>query len=149
MEIQSTPRKQLVVGFAFSEDLLKVVLEEKDHPEEQAGKINGPGGAREAIDISIAHAMSREFQEECGVITDPDEWIHCAHVKKEHVDLDFFCARGDKFMQARTMTSELIMIVPADLKSVIQPFMDDVEEIVALSLDILNKNTFTPSLEIK
>lgn len=85
--------KQYVVGFAFDDTFTSVLLVRKKRPEDQAGKLNGPGGKVEDQDRELAHicenvadstsptaplvvqiAMAREFLEETGIQTSPDQW---------------------------------------------------------------------------
>jgi len=58
----------------FSEDRWDVCLIRKNRPAWQAGKYNGVGGKIEPADEYPAAAMSREFQEETGVFTNPQDW---------------------------------------------------------------------------
>jgi len=55
-----------VLGFAFSQDLQRVVLIQKNKPPFQHGKFNGIGGKCE-LEENPDVAMMREFQEETGV----------------------------------------------------------------------------------
>jgi 8-oxo-dGTP diphosphatase len=67
-------RTVYVLGFAFSHSMRSVVLILKKKPAWQAGKLNGVGGKVEASE-SPRSAMAREFQEETGVVTKPDDWL--------------------------------------------------------------------------
>ena len=62
-----------VLGFAFDDAGDNVVLIQKTKPAWQAGKWNGLGGKIEAEEAPLV-AMVREFYEEAGVITLPDNW---------------------------------------------------------------------------
>lgn len=66
--------KEYVLGFAFSKDREEIVLIEKQKPDWQKGKLNGIGGKIEQSDINQLEAMIREFREETGVDTSPDQW---------------------------------------------------------------------------
>ena len=65
--------KYYVAGFMYSKDRKKVVLIEKINPEWQRGLLNGVGGKIEKNETPHM-AMSREFKEETGVNTSPEEW---------------------------------------------------------------------------
>ncbi len=67
-----------VLGFAFAPArepgrLPWVALVLKDHPPWAAGKLNGIGGKVEPPE-EPRDAMAREFLEEAGVATTPDQW---------------------------------------------------------------------------
>lgn len=63
---------EYVLGFAF--DLNgDVTLIRKNRPEWQAGKWNGVGGHRNGAETG-PEAMVREFEEEAGVKTHPEQW---------------------------------------------------------------------------
>ena len=57
-----------VAGFLFSQDRGHVALIEKHYPEWQRGQLNGIGGKIEPSDASPTAAMTREFEEETGVL---------------------------------------------------------------------------------
>jgi len=61
------------VGFAFSEDLKRVVLIKKNHPAWQSGKLNGVGGKCRDGE-GYVRCMTREFEEETGVATAAHNW---------------------------------------------------------------------------
>jgi 8-oxo-dGTP diphosphatase len=65
--------KQYVLGFAFDKYGSRVVLIKKKRPEWQAGRWNGICGHVEK-DESPSIAMSREFEEETGVVLPFYEW---------------------------------------------------------------------------
>jgi len=66
--------KEYVLGFAFSRNAKEIVLIEKQKPEWQKGKMNGIGGKIEDEDVNKIHSMIREFREETGVDTSPEQW---------------------------------------------------------------------------
>jgi 8-oxo-dGTP diphosphatase len=65
-----------VLGFMFTPDKEKVLLIKKTKPTWQAGHINGIGGKIEEGEDGN-DAMAREFEEECGIKTNPANWEHC------------------------------------------------------------------------
>jgi len=62
-----------VVGFLFTHDAEHVILIKKNRPDWQKDKLNGVGG-HVLEKETPAEAMSREFYEEAGVETKPEEW---------------------------------------------------------------------------
>lgn len=64
-----------VCGFRFSKDRSWVVLIEKNRPAIQVGKLNGIGGKIKPGE-KPRDAMAREFLEEAGIVTSPDDWQH-------------------------------------------------------------------------
>jgi 8-oxo-dGTP diphosphatase len=75
-----------VLGFMFCDDCQMVALIRKDRPAWQAGKLNGIGGKMEDADRSPLCAMIREFREETGAETIPQDWKHFADMKGEDFD---------------------------------------------------------------
>jgi 8-oxo-dGTP diphosphatase len=69
-----------VLGFAFDSAGENVVLIRKTKPAWQAGKYNGVGGKVEAKELGI-DAMIREFYEEAGVMTLPENWTRFSFLK--------------------------------------------------------------------
>jgi len=59
--------KRYVLGFLFSSNKEFVFLIKKNRPDWQSGKLNGIGGHIELGEL-IDEAMTREFQEETGVL---------------------------------------------------------------------------------
>jgi len=66
-----------VLGFAFAGE--KVVLIQKTKPEWQKDKLNGLGGKIEVGEHPV-QAMVREFEEECGIHTHPEQWTQYAEM---------------------------------------------------------------------
>lgn len=71
--IAGGPKTEYVLGFMFDEERQKVLLVEKSAPRWQAGKYNGVGGKIESGE-SPPEAMAREFLEETGIATEPEDW---------------------------------------------------------------------------
>ena len=70
--------KNFVLGFMYSPDGRKVALLEKNRPDWQKGLFNGIGGKIEPFDKSEIDALCREFEEEAGVTTQPENWLQFA-----------------------------------------------------------------------
>lgn len=70
-----------VLGFAFHENLTSFIVIKKNRgPSFNVGKWNAPGGKIECGE-SARGAISREFFEEVGIATTPEEWS-TFHVEK-------------------------------------------------------------------
>lgn len=74
-----------VLGFAFLFKGAQVLLMKKARPDWQKGKVNGIGGKIEPGEKSV-NAMVREFKEETGVVTKPEDWRMFATLNgKDHI----------------------------------------------------------------
>lgn len=99
-----------VVGFMFTEKEEQVVLIEKMKPLWQKGNLNGVGGRVECGESSL-DAMVREFFEETGVNTCNHDWTKFAIIKSvDGCYIEFFFAKSDKALTARTMEDEVVHI---------------------------------------
>ena len=65
--------KRYSLGFVFNGSLDKVLLMHKLKPEWQAGKLNGLGGKVEEGETALS-CISREIQEESGLVIPCDQW---------------------------------------------------------------------------
>lgn len=110
----STP-KRYVVGFLIDRERCHVCLIRKNRPEWQAGKVNGVGGKIEG-DETPWEAMTREFEEETGMFTDPRDWQHMVTIKwfgdAEPSSVSFFRCHWtrDEFPPVKSMTDEQIFM---------------------------------------
>jgi|AntRauTorckE6833_2_1112554.scaffolds.fasta_scaffold36186_2 8-oxo-dGTP diphosphatase len=104
-------KKQMVLGFMFSENGRSVALIYKLRPTWQKDKINGIGGKVETFDKGYNHAMSREFREETGVSTKPEDWTAYCHLTGEDFELRVFKCFSDKVYDAETQTNEQVDII--------------------------------------
>jgi len=99
-----------VLGFAF--DLRHVLLIHKLRPEWQAGLLNGIGGKIQDGDQTPYHAMVREFKEESGVETTPEQWHRFAKMEfRNGIIVHCFASNTIDIHAAKSMTDEWIMIV--------------------------------------
>ena len=130
--------KMYVLGFAFSYNLQYVILIQKTHPEDQAGKFNGVGGElheNEAFKVG----MSREFKEETGVETNPNNWMWVDYrtFRYNKIGLLTFCIVMD-ISECKTQTEEGIFTIPIPGGILDKmPLVNDVQELVNKSLEIL------------
>jgi 8-oxo-dGTP diphosphatase len=100
---------EYVCGFAFSEDLGRVVLIQKKRPDWQTGRFNGVGGHVEPGE-SFEQAMAREFEEETGVMSAPHSWEQFAAFRSGAACVLFFKVRNDKIVaKVKTMTDEFVV----------------------------------------
>jgi len=102
--------KYYVAGFMYSEDRKNVVLIEKINPEWQRGLLNGVGGKIEKNEAPEV-AMSREFKEETGISTLPEEWkvfsmIHRPSTYKVY----FLYTFNNDLINAKTVEEEKVGI---------------------------------------
>ena len=103
------PRREYALGLLFSEDRSSVVLIRKNRPEWQAGLLNGVGGKVEAGETPL-DALVREFREETGVRTSPDQWREFARMHGEDFVVHCFMAFDTgAWAAARTVTDESIV----------------------------------------
>ena len=102
------------VGFLFSENMLDVLLIEKQRPEWQKGKFNGIGGRMEVGESPVG-CLVREFREETGVLLDKDSWtqFHMQRQMQSGASLYFYYAVRpiDVLHAARDVTDEKLQIV--------------------------------------
>ncbi|WP_038888899.1 NUDIX hydrolase [Vibrio campbellii] len=101
---------EYVTGFMFSQDLSHVALIRKLSPCWQKDKFNGIGGKIEIGETAIA-AMSREFREETGVLTENREWkLFCILERRGKYKVSFFYSICDKVYDVKTVEKEEVHI---------------------------------------
>lgn len=128
-----------VLGFAFDEAFRSVLLIEKTKPAWQAGLLNGVGGKVEETDDSYERAMSREFEEECGLHVHDFEWNRYATLEGEgfHVAVFWTKMHIAKIGRAESKTEENIglysLIGHAGLRDI--GCVSNVPALVELALD--------------
>lgn len=105
---------QMVVGFIFSPDWNHVVLIEKERPEWQAGLLNGVGGKPEKSDKGPRATMARECMEECGLMTEPQDWTIFAELLEPTTStrVVFMYVRHPLYEQAESKTDERVGVYP-------------------------------------
>jgi 8-oxo-dGTP diphosphatase len=99
--------KEYVCGFLFSPDYSKVVLIKKNRPAWQAGMFNGVGGKIEEGETAL-EAMTREFQEECGLYY--YNWNQFCCIVGEDWKVWFFEGSVDYYKGVKSNTDETIYI---------------------------------------
>jgi ADP-ribose pyrophosphatase YjhB (NUDIX family) len=79
------------IGIYFTPDFKKVALILKNRPNWQKDKYNFPGGHVEAGEAESA-CISREFKEECNIITTPNEWKSIGRISGDNYKCFIFTA---------------------------------------------------------
>ena len=103
-----------VTGFMYSTDKKRVVLIGKINPEWQRGHLNGVGGKIEQ-DETPEMAMSREFEEETGVVTAPEAWKVFAVINGgEQYKVYFLYTLSNDLVNVKTVEEEKVGIYAVD-----------------------------------
>ncbi len=104
-----------VLGFMFDESRKNVVLIHKNRPDILKGKLNGVGGKVETFDKDIYYSMVREYEEETGVTTRPDDWYRFTKILASDSGYGcdfmincFYCFHDFYYSQSKTVTDEEI-----------------------------------------
>lgn len=85
VDINNEPVTEYVLGFAIDSSSNVLLIKKKRGPSFNIGMYNGIGGSIEDRETR-QEAMAREFQEECGLSTPPENW-ECFHVKSTRLGL--------------------------------------------------------------
>jgi len=121
-----------VLGFMFSEDSKRVLLIEKIRPEFQAGRLNGIGGKIEKSDSSSKFAMTREFEEECGICTLPNDWTAIGRMLTDDYLVEIFKAIGN-IDSAKSVEAEQVKI--CDIANLPSNCMNNIHWLIPYCLD--------------
>lgn len=122
-----------VTGFMYSPDGERVVLINKNQPDWQKGKFNGVGGKIEE-DETPEQAMSREFEEETGVITSSSDWqsfLILINPNKYRVYMLF--TFSEKFDSVKTVEQEVVSL--HDINSLPENIIPNLAWLIPLSQD--------------
>lgn len=103
--------KHYAVGFRFDGNY--TLLIDKRRPPWLAGLCNGIGGHVEEGE-SYAQAMAREFAEECGIQTSPDEWELCLNVGVANTGVMHVFRSWGAIHEFRSVTDEEIVMAKLD-----------------------------------
>ncbi|EYU13940.1 NUDIX domain-containing protein [Photorhabdus aegyptia] len=99
-----------VTGFMFSKDKKHVSLISKLQPSWQKGKLNGVGGKIEAGE-SPQQAMAREFAEEAGIETRPEEWrLFTVLTRPDVYQVNFLYMYDDRIYSVNSIEKEIVNI---------------------------------------
>ncbi len=124
--------EEMVVGFLFDPTQTVVVLIEKNRPEWQKGRLNGPGGHVEPGETS-SQAMAREFEEEVGLGN--IEWTKFAVLHGEGWIVHFFTALDGRAITPTSNTDERVEAVLVDDIATSKKVIPNVKWLVPLALD--------------
>lgn len=117
-------KQEYVLGFAFNSSLTRVALIQKNRPEWQKGKLNGIGGHVEDGETAI-EAMVREFREECGIVTNENDWTNFLTMEGEDFIVHVYKIVTKDVWAVKTLTDEII-----DLYDV--RYIKDIENVTRL-----------------
>jgi 8-oxo-dGTP diphosphatase len=128
--------KRYVVGFMTDQDGENVVLIKKQTPAWQKGRLNGVGGNIEAGETSF-EAMAREFREETGVDTAPDDWKLIARLFNDEYECFFFHVVGEPYDAQTTEDEEIIQYWTENLQVPTKnwPVIDNLRWLIPLCFD--------------
>lgn len=123
-----------VLGLAFNADRSKMVLIRKNRPTWQAGKLNGVGGKIE-FNERAHEALVREFREECGLDTRPEQWYFVAKLMGVEFTVLVFRLESDEILNATSTTDEQIEVSEVDLNKLVREGVPNLAWLVAACLD--------------
>ena len=132
-----------VNGFLFSSDRQRVALIRKRQPAWQAGRMNGIGGKVEPGEAPI-DAMVREFEEEAGLATHPDDWQHFVTLSGEGFVIHFYRAFSNRIDDVRTIEAEEVSVHPVD--ALPETVLHNLRWLIPMALD--EKLDFTEAIQV-
>jgi 8-oxo-dGTP pyrophosphatase MutT (NUDIX family) len=106
---------QYVIGCYFTNNLKRVALILKNRPKWQAGKFNLPGGHVESNE-TLEIAISREFYEECAILTTGDEWIYIGEIdsSNNYNVAILLCVQKDNHSELKTNEDQPVIWCDVD-----------------------------------
>jgi len=138
--------KEYVVGLMFNKTMEDLLLIEKKRPAKFVGRLNGLGGLMKEME-NPHDAMSREFEEECGIETKPSDWICIGDIYNYEYKVYFFKMKSDDILDARTTTDEEVEIYSIKGTDIFNlDLVDALSWIIPIALD---NNVQYFSVEIK
>jgi len=125
---------EYVAGFMFSNDKDVVVLIIKNKPDWQKGKLNGVGGKVEDGEKAVV-AMSREFEEETGVVTKEEDWKNFAVIEDANNEwsVEFFYMFSDDVYNVKSIEDERIVLCSS--RSLPEKCIFNLRWLIPLALD--------------
>lgn len=136
--------KTYTVGFIFNEDLSKLALVRKTHPDWQKGKLNGAGGKIKLGETS-SECIVREIEEETGLRTYKDDWVYVARIQGEDYWVDFYgyIHKGILGDVTSKTDEEVIWIDSDDLPSQV---ISNLRWLIPMTMDKMRDDLFQPCL---
>jgi 8-oxo-dGTP pyrophosphatase MutT (NUDIX family) len=103
------------IGIYFDNSLKRVVLMLKNRPNWQAGKFNFPGGHIETDEKGI-DCVIREFKEECGIVTNIEDWRHIGLIRNQwNYEVEIFTGvQNAKHGELKTMEDQPVTWIDID-----------------------------------
>ncbi len=127
------------LGFVFTPDFQQVLLIRKRRPNWQAGKINGVGGKTEPGESPRA-CISREMQEESGLVISPELWQKITVLRWDVWEVEVFASvYVGKQTDVVTLTDEEVTWFPAT--ALPAEVMSNLRWLIPLSVDVLTNPT--------
>ena len=132
-----------VVGFMFSNDRMRVALIRKTKPAWQKGKLNGIGGKIEPCESSL-DAMVREFKEETGYQTTPDQWERFVEMGGGNdggegaFQVDFYATVGDLTRLQSVEDEKIELAWTKEMQPLRTDTVENLPWLIALAIDYLN-----------
>lgn len=100
---------EYTLAFLFTEDLRKVWMIEKQHPEWQKGLLNGIGGKIQPGEDRKLSCI-REIKEEAGVVVSPNDIKAVGRISGEGYEVHVFTGKTDQVLS--TQEQEQILLIP-------------------------------------
>lgn len=130
-----------VLGFMFNNSRTRVALIRKNKPTWQAGRLNGIGGKIEEGESPTA-AMVREFLEETGYETRPEQWEFFCQMEGTdgQWNVDVFAAVGD-IERLQSITDEKVVVMMlSELHPRSLEIIENLSWLVPMALDSLTRS---------
>lgn len=142
-ELAASDCSAYVVGFMFSHMRDCVALIRKQKPAWQRGKLNGIGGKIEPGEYA-RDAMVREFREETGYDTTPEQWERYVEMSGNNdggegrFRVDFFVTVGDLSMLKSMETEKVELVYTKEMHPMRGDVIENLPWLIALALDYLH-----------
>jgi len=135
--------EEMVLGFVLNKEHTKIALIKKNRPEWQKDRYNGIGGHVEKRE-TFQDAMSREFEEEAGILTLPNEWECFGRMSGVDWNVWLFVLELNDLSEIKSKTDEKIEIFEVDKildykkGKIKKNIIENLSWIIPMSIDFLN-----------